>query len=105
MEHETFFTLLKDLPHWEFELFLMFIFDGVIGLGIWQYGIKKFFIHHEEDDKKIAVLEKEVEILCKFIEIHHPSFATIKHDLDEWKNSNKDNKPKNKFFNWFSEKK
>jgi hypothetical protein len=35
MEHETFWTLLKDSAHWEFELFLIFIFDILIGLLIW----------------------------------------------------------------------
>lgn len=63
-EHETFWTLLTDGAHWQFELFLMFIFDIVIGLLIWP-SIKKFILHHESDDKRIDTLEKEVAELKK----------------------------------------
>ncbi len=59
MEQETFWTLLRDLPHWEFELFLIFIFDILIGVLIWPR-LKKFTRHHEEDDNKIAELEKRI---------------------------------------------
>lgn len=30
MNMETFFDLLKDPAHWEFEIFLIFIFDVII---------------------------------------------------------------------------
>lgn len=66
MEHETFFTLLKDKAHWEFELFLMALFDGLIGWVIWPH-IKQFLVHHEKDDDKITQLEKDVEELKKKI--------------------------------------
>ena len=59
MEHETFWTLIKDAAHWEFELFLIFIFDIIIGLFIWPY-IRSFKKHHKSDDQKIANLEKEL---------------------------------------------
>ncbi len=62
MEHETFFTLLKDAAHWEFELFLMFIFDFLIGLIIWPY-FRRFVLHHKSDDNKIEELEKKVKAL------------------------------------------
>ncbi len=62
MEHETFWTLLRDLPHWEFELFLIFIFDVLLGVLIWPQ-IKKFTKHHKSDDERIRDLEKEVEKL------------------------------------------
>lgn len=62
MEQETFWTLLKDLPHWEFEIFLMLLFDVVIGLLIWPR-VKMFFKHHEEDDEKFTNLERRVKIL------------------------------------------
>ncbi len=62
MEHETFWTLVKDLPHWEFELFLIFIFDVLIGIIIWPL-IKKFTTHHQEDDDKLHDLEKRVSHL------------------------------------------
>lgn len=48
-EHETFLSLLGDAAHWEFELFLMFIFDVIIGLLCWPF-IKKHWKHHVESD-------------------------------------------------------
>lgn len=49
-EHaETFFTLAKDLAHWEFELFLMLVFDGLVGALAWPF-IKKHFQHHLKHD-------------------------------------------------------
>ena len=63
MEKETFFTLLRDLAHWEFEIFLMVLFDGIFGWLIWSKWLKKFFVHHKSDDDKIAVLEGEVKEL------------------------------------------
>jgi hypothetical protein len=62
MEHETFWTLLRDLPHWEFELFLIFIFDVVIGLLLWPW-FKKFVTHHKSDDERIEELERKVSKL------------------------------------------
>lgn len=62
MEHDTFWTLIKDPAHWEFELFLIFIFDVVIGLLIWPH-LKKWFRHHEQDDNKLEELEKRIEKL------------------------------------------
>ncbi|MFZ3019917.1 MAG: hypothetical protein WA051_00100 [Minisyncoccia bacterium] len=64
MEHETFFTLLTDSAHWEFELFLIFIFDVLIGLIIWPY-VRKFLTHHDSDDKRIDKLEKQIQELLK----------------------------------------
>ena len=64
MEHETFWTLLTDKAHWEFEIFLIFIFDVVIGLLIWPW-VSKFIIHHKSDDEKIGELERKVDELSK----------------------------------------
>ena len=64
MEHETFFTLLSDKAHWEFELFLIFLFDVLIGLLVWPW-IRKFVIHHKSDDERIAELERKIEELSK----------------------------------------
>jgi len=64
MEHETFFTLIKDLAHWEFELFLIFIFDVLIGLIIWPY-IRRFLTHHDSDDERIEKLEEQMKELLK----------------------------------------
>ena len=55
---ETFWTLLHDSAHWEFEIFLMTIFDGVIGyLGFrlfWPF-IKRHWNHHVDRDKREGV--------------------------------------------------
>lgn len=64
MEHETFLTLLTDKAHWEFEVFLIFLFDVLIGLLIWPW-IRKFVIHHKSDDERIAELERRVDELTK----------------------------------------
>jgi hypothetical protein len=59
---ETFWTLLHDPAHWEFEIFLIVIFDGLIGLLIWPK-IRKFTTHHKSDDERIDDLEREVKEL------------------------------------------
>lgn len=64
MDEETFWTLLQDPAHWEFELFLIFIFDVLLGLLIWPQ-IKKFTKHHKSDDERIGDLEREVMKLKK----------------------------------------
>ena len=64
MEHETFLTLLSDKAHWEFEIFLIFIFDVLIGLLIWPW-IRKFVIHHKSDDERIEELERKLDDLSK----------------------------------------
>ena len=70
MEHETFWTLLRDPSHWEFELFLMGVFDGVIGMLIWPH-LRKFFKHHQTDDNKLACLERRMQKLEEL----HPELA------------------------------
>ena len=47
--HETFWTLFRDMAHWEFELFLMALFDGLIGVLIWPY-IKRMIQHRRNCD-------------------------------------------------------
>lgn len=49
--HETFWTLLGDIAHWEFEIFLMVLFDGIIGAILWPF-IKQHVKHHLDRDKK-----------------------------------------------------
>jgi hypothetical protein len=48
---ETFWSLLHNAAHWEFELFLMALFDGVVGCVAWPF-VKKHWAHHIERDKK-----------------------------------------------------
>lgn len=49
--NETFWSLLHNSAHWEFELFLMFIFDVVIGLFLWPF-ISKHWKHHVDRDER-----------------------------------------------------
>lgn len=60
MEHETFWTLLKDPAHWMFELFLIALFDGLVGLILWPK-IKKFLRHYRSDDKLIHSWEEKMK--------------------------------------------
>jgi hypothetical protein len=67
MDHETFLSLLKDSAHWEFEIFLMILFDGVIGAVLWGMILRplwnKWFKHHKEDDGKLSDLERRLKVL------------------------------------------
>lgn len=69
MEHETFWTLLKDAAHWEFELFLMFLFDVVLGILVWPR-IKRALRHHKSDDDKLDTLEDRVKELERIVKGH-----------------------------------
>lgn len=64
MEHETFWSLLCSGPHWLFELFLMVLFDGVIGLVLWPCFLR-YALHHKSDDDKTRKLEQQVSELRK----------------------------------------
>jgi len=59
---ETFFSLLKDPAHWEFEILLIIIFDVIIGLVIWPF-IQKALVHHKSDHERLEDLEREVKEL------------------------------------------
>jgi len=69
MEKETFWTLLFDLAHWEFEIFLMVLFDFVIGFVGWRYILRpllnKWFKHHTEDHTKIDKVDALEERIKK----------------------------------------
>lgn len=64
MEQETFWTLLSNAAHWEFELFLMFLFDVVIGLILFPF-FKKWILHHKTDDQKLDEVREQVQVLQK----------------------------------------
>ena len=51
---ETFWSLCHNAAHWEFELFLMAIFDGVIGCLAWPF-IQRHWKHHTDRDQKDGV--------------------------------------------------
>lgn len=54
---ETFWSLLHNSAHWEFELFLMVLVDGMIlGVGwnlIWNKYLRQHWQHHLDRDKKV----------------------------------------------------
>lgn len=50
-ETETFWTLLNNAAHWEFELFLMVVFDGIV-LGLLFPFVKRHWVHHVERDQR-----------------------------------------------------
>lgn len=54
MEHETFWTLLRDIAHWQFEIFLMVLFDGLI-LGLAWPLLRKHWRHHIARDQRDIV--------------------------------------------------
>lgn len=56
--HETFWTLLKDTAHWEFEIFLMVLFDGVIVGLAWPF-VRKHWKHHVSRDQQDKVYQHQ----------------------------------------------
>ena len=50
---ETFWTLLQDKAHWEFEIFLMVLFDLLLG-GLFGPFIRKHWKHHIDRDQRDA---------------------------------------------------
>lgn len=50
-EQETFWSLLHNAAHWEFELFLMAVFDGVLGGLLFPF-VKRHWVHHIDRDKR-----------------------------------------------------
>ena len=59
---ESFFDLVRDPAHWEFEILLIVIFDVIIGLIIWPF-IQKALVHHKSDHERLEDLEQEVRNL------------------------------------------
>lgn len=52
VEHvETFWTLAADIAHWEFELFLMLLFDVILGILVWPF-VKRHWLHHTARDER-----------------------------------------------------
>ena len=49
--HETFWDLARDAAHWEFEIFLMIVFDGLL-LGIFYPWLRKHWKHHIAHDQR-----------------------------------------------------
>ena len=59
---ESFFDLLKDPAHWEFEIFLIIVFDVIVGVIIWPF-LQKALSHHKSDHERLEDLERIVESL------------------------------------------
>jgi hypothetical protein len=55
--HETFWTLLRDAAHWEFEIFLMLLFDGLVAGILWPF-VRVHWKHHLAHDNEEALWEK-----------------------------------------------
>jgi len=49
--HDTFLTLLQDRAHWEFELFLMILFDGIVAGILWPF-VRLHWRHHIDRDRR-----------------------------------------------------
>lgn len=48
--HETFWNLLRDSAHWEFEIFLNLLFDGIVAGLAWPF-VRKHWAHHIARDR------------------------------------------------------
>lgn len=63
-EHaETFWTLVTSAAHWELELFIMVVFDGIVGAIALPF-LKRHWAHHVAHDK--AHPETDVDVKCTF---------------------------------------
>ena len=62
MEPETFWTLLHDKAHWQFEIFLIVLFDVIVGGALFPF-VRYRLLHHESDDEKIAKMQKQIRVL------------------------------------------
>lgn len=62
MIQETFWDLLRNSAHWEFEIFLMLLFDGVI-VGIFYPFVRKHWKHHVDRDQQENI-QSLMEIGC-----------------------------------------
>ena len=85
MEHETFWTLIKDSAHWEFELFLIFIFDILIGLLIWP-AIRHLIKDHKLIHKHMPFKSKAQE---RYFHVNAKKLAKQGVNLSEWDKASK----------------
>lgn len=61
---ETFGDLLANAAHWEFEIFLMLLFDGlIIGVG-WKF-VRKHWAHHIARDERETVQDWSMNPVSK----------------------------------------
>ena len=51
VEPETFWTLVRSAAHWELEVFIVLLVDGLIGALIWPY-VRRHWLHHLARDRR-----------------------------------------------------
>lgn len=56
IEQETFWTLLHNRAHWEFEIFVTVVFDVVIGGMAWPF-VQRHWNHHMMRDRREGLLK------------------------------------------------
>lgn len=66
---ETFGTLLRDPAHWEFELMLIVIFDGVLGMLVWPFIDRHLHSGDEGEHMHVEALEDVVTGLVERIRV------------------------------------
>jgi hypothetical protein len=54
MGPETFWSLLRDRAHWEFELFVNLVFDGLVCGVVFPFA-KKHIVHHLQRDEREGI--------------------------------------------------
>jgi len=75
LAEETFWMLFNSLAHWEFEIFLMLLFDVIIGWGLWGF-IKR---HIHKDDKSLEDrIQEEIRVALE----HMHEDTGVNHDVD-----------------------
>ena len=57
---ETFWTLLHNAAHWEFEIFLMLLFDGIIA-GVCAPFVRKHWQHHVAHDQRDTAYSRSLK--------------------------------------------
>lgn len=81
IEHETFFTLVRDVAHWEFEVFVTLIVEGLI-LGMFYPFARKHWHHHlnrDARDQIAAQLHTEECPWCHSLKTAHSDIAWQAH--------------------------
>lgn len=77
IEHETFRTLLFDVAHWEFEIFVTLVFDGLVLGLLWPF-IRRHWNHHlnrDSRDQIAAQLRTEECQWCHGLKTTHSDIA------------------------------
>lgn len=74
---ESFWTLLRDPAHWQFELFLMLVFDVVLGALVWP--VIKRHIHRDVDDAEEHEHD-QIDLLYEEIAALHQRIGVLEGD-------------------------